>query len=75
MLMAPHGDEYEYPVLPCFHNIREVEGLSRNDVSEIVRGDLDHLDLNESMLGDIVKRCIRAPKDRGIRVPLRSSQE
>jgi hypothetical protein len=75
MLMAPHGDEYEYPVLPWIHNIREVGGLSRDDVSEMVRGGLDHLDLNESMLGDIVKRCIRAPMDRGIRVPLGSSQE
>jgi hypothetical protein len=68
VLSSTHGDEYEYPVLPWLHNIQEEGRLSRHDVSEIVRSDLDELRLDESMLKDIIRSCVRALRDRGIKV-------
>jgi len=68
ILSSTHGDEYEYPVLPWFHKILEEGRLSRDDVSEMVRSNLDELRLDESMLRDIIISCVRALQDRGIRI-------
>ncbi|TET13712.1 MAG: hypothetical protein E3J82_02675 [Candidatus Thorarchaeota archaeon] len=68
VLSSTHGDEYEYPVLTWVHEIQEWERLSRDEVSEMVRSDLGELELDESMLRDIIKSCVRALRDRGIRV-------
>ena len=68
ILGSTHGDEHEYPVLPWFHKIQEEGRLSRDDVSEMVRSDLDELRLDESMLKAIIRSCTRALQDRGIRV-------
>ena len=59
MLMALHGDECECPVLLWFQNIKEEGRLSRDGVSEMVRSDLDELELDESILKDIVRSCVR----------------
>lgn len=68
MLMAPHGDKYEYPVQPWFQNIKEEGRLRCDDASEIVRSDLDELKLDKSMLRDIITNCVRALWDRGITI-------
>jgi len=63
-----HGDEYEYPVLTWVHKIQEWGRLSCDEVSEMVRSDLGELELDESMLRDIITNCVRALRDRGIKV-------
>jgi hypothetical protein len=68
VLSSTHGDEYEYPVLPWFQNIQEEGRLSRDNISEMVRSDLDELKLDESMLRVIITSCVRALRDRSIRV-------
>jgi hypothetical protein len=68
VLSSTHRDEYEYPILPGVHKIQEWGRLSRDDVSEMVRSDLDELKLDESMLRDIITSYVRALRDRGIRV-------
>ena len=68
VLNSTHGDEYEYPVLTWVHKLQEWGRLSRDDVSEMVRSDLGKLKLDESMLRDIIRSCVRALWDRGIKV-------
>jgi hypothetical protein len=68
VLSSTHGDEYEYPVLTWFHKMQEWGRLSRDDISEMVRSDLSELKLDESMLRDIIRSCVRALRDRGMRV-------
>ncbi|MHA1484422.1 MAG: hypothetical protein ACTSPR_03780, partial [Candidatus Thorarchaeota archaeon] len=65
---STHGDEYEYPVLSWFHKMQEWGRLSRDEVSEMVRSDLGELKLDESMLRDVIRSCVRTLRDRGIRV-------
>ena len=68
VLSSTHGDEYEYPVLTWVHKIQERGRLSRDDVSEMVESDLNELKIDESMLKDIIRSCVRALRDRGITV-------
>jgi len=68
VLSSTHGDEYKYPVLSWFHKMQEWGCLSRDEVSEMVRSDLGELKLDGSMLRDIIRSCVRALRDRGIRV-------
>ncbi len=68
VLSSTHGDEYEYPVLSWIHKMQEWGRLSRDEVSEMVRSDLGELKLDESMLRDVIRSCVRALRDRGIRV-------
>ena len=68
VLSSAHGNEYEYPVLTWIYKIQEWGRLSRDDVSEMVRSDLGELKLDESMLRDVIRNCVRALRDRGIRV-------
>ena len=68
VLSSTHGNEYEYPVLTWVHKMQEWGRLSRNDISEMVRSDLSELKLDESMLKDIIKRCVQALRYHDIRV-------
>ncbi len=68
VLSSTHGNEYEYPVLTWVHKIQEWGRLSRDEISEMVRSDLNELKLDESMLKDIIRSSVRALRDRRIRV-------
>jgi len=68
VLSSTPGDEYEYPVLTWVHKIQEWGRLSCDEVSEMVRSDLGELELDESMLRDTITNCVRALRDRGIKV-------